>query len=132
MMWDPSLNTNIASVDKQHMKLIEVIETLDANIIHHHDADYIPSIIAFLDNYVAEHFKHEKELMLVSEYPNREKHLEAHADFILDFGDLKKQAEVEGISVNIVTHLHDFLYDWLVDHIQHIDMAFARFYNRCE
>jgi hemerythrin len=76
--WNPDWETGIEKVDQQHRALFSQLETLMTAI--HQDAaeTRIPNLLAFLANYVEEHFRDEEIEMEATGYPGVAAHRAIH------------------------------------------------------
>jgi Hemerythrin HHE cation binding domain len=66
-VWDSQFETGIAEIDRQHLKLVQLINRLGRILVVETEADSLTralfSIFDELANYVEYHFKFEEELM---------------------------------------------------------------------
>jgi hemerythrin len=128
--WDEKYSVGIASVDEQHVMLIEIINDLfdacrqDKTFV---DEAFRIAIKKAID-YVIFHFAHEEKLQLESSYPDYATHKEQHEDFIKTIirsvDDYKSGKR--SVPNNFVRHL----LDWLLEHIAISDKAFGMYYCR--
>lgn len=77
--WDENFSVGIYEIDEQHKELFNLINNI-INIIK--EEDYTFSNLLFvvnnLDNYIAEHLRHEEMLMEKCSFPYKEKHIIEH------------------------------------------------------
>jgi len=124
--WDPSLETGMELVDKQHEALFMQIRIL----LDHSQADRVQETLEFMAVYVVEHFETEERLHRETEYPQGEEHLDAHNFFITVFKELKQEYDASGYNLIILMKIARFLLEWLRKHIRGQDQRFAEYFRR--
>jgi hemerythrin len=123
--WSDELLTGEPLVDLQHKTLFEMVEALRVAIESGlEQAIFADSLFATL-LYATEHFRDEEALMARVEYPGLAAQQRMHAAFASDAGEMAKAyAERQSVSAEV---LHDFLSDWLDNHVRTQDALLARF-----
>lgn len=127
--WSDNLSTGLASVDHQHQRLVEIINTLSNLHAQGSTVQEIAPVLAQLRDYTLFHFQHEADLMELWPVNAADKaaHLKAHHGFV---ERIKKAEElVASNPADVVDHLLSFLLKWLVHHITGIDTRMAREIN---
>lgn len=121
-VWEESMRTGDELVDLQHQELIRRLnQLLHAMVRRDVDAE-VPSMLSFLDRYIAEHFSHEETLMLKVQCPLVEANRRAHQEFLRRFEAFQEQmARDPGTSSLIAVKMLRDLSEWIVTHILHID-----------
>ena len=107
----------VTVIDYEHAFLIDYINKLENKEAH------VGAILEGLSNYANRHFLVEEELMVAYDYPQRDEHKRAHAEFRSKIASLWDDSGSPMVSSAVVA----FLKGWLVDHIITIDKAFAAF-----
>jgi hemerythrin len=130
MAWDNALNTGIEKIDAQHKALIEKVDEFLEACTHNEGQHQLESMLNFLISYTERHFSDEMELQELSGYTNARAHKELHMDFVVDLTDLKEHVHNAGICGDVINSAKSLLLGWLIDHISHEDMEFAKFYTR--
>ena len=74
-------------------------------------------------DYAQDHFTHEELLFGSSKYPDIDKHVKAHRDFIEEL--LKVQRNYEGGAALSIIELCTFLARWIKEHTSKMDTAFG-------
>jgi len=120
--WDDSYSLGIPILDKEHKKLLNLINTFLSAI---HTKDEQSTIIATFDNlleYTNEHFENEEAFMAEHKYPDLKEHKKAH---------IKLKKEVIQINQNkdyvFSENIADFLIAWLTNHIMGTDKKYAEY-----
>ncbi len=126
--------TGIQFIDEEHTKLFEITNRLYE--ISHDEFipdkfDYIVDVIRELQDYTKYHFHHEEEFMKSMNYKRLFSQLVSHNDFIehLDAIDLE---DVDLAQEEAIVKLLNYLYDWLVNHINGSDKLIAQSLKEAE
>ncbi len=129
--WRDIYSTNIAEIDKQHKKLLEIGSQLSGLIRSKDDVDHYDEIVELLDelkNYTIYHFKTEEELMEKYGYEGLDEHKKTHQAFIdkiNEVGSADIDNNQKGISMEILV----FIADWIEKHILKVDHMYKDFFN---
>jgi hemerythrin len=125
--WDDNLRINIEVIDNQHKKLVGFINELHAAMKERKAKDVLGKIIEGLKDYAIEHFSTEEKYFDQFGYRNAFSHKRDHQGFIDKVNDFK--AGFDSGKAMLSMKIMDFLKDWLVKHIQKVDMAYAPFFR---
>lgn len=125
IQWSDSLGAGIVWMDYQHQTLIEKINFLYTAILEKKGVELIAETLAFLDDYIANHFALEEKYMQACSYPERSEHMEAHEQFCRNIQDLKTITTVKGELV--AESLCYDLFEWFKNHITNTDKKFGLF-----
>ena len=122
IVWDSSFETGIAEVDAQHLRLVDIINSL-ADAIGHTPKDALKDIVDQLKEYAQYHFRTEEKIMEEAGYSDIAAHRDEHAVFVdqVLLFDLDVILASEGLAWDM---LH-FLRGWLTNHILVVDKKFA-------
>ncbi len=124
--WSKELEVGVDTIDAQHRELFAAINSLlpgETSAL----PEEIPGVVAFLEDYVVNHFGMEEVYMRRLTYPGYPSHKNEHVQFIGEFYDLRDEFDENGGSPEIADRLGRFLGDWLVNHIGAVDKALGRF-----
>gem|GEM_PF-426667 len=128
--WDESLCIGVYAIDKQHMKLVELVDEFLEAVARGRGDDITEEIIARLREYTVRHFHDEESYMEEIHYPARGEHHAAHRELArsvkLFQRDLYKRRDV---SVDVLRH---FLKKWLISHILDCDMKIGEWVRKEE
>ena len=125
--WDDSLSVNIALVDRQHRKLVELINQLFEALRAGKGKEALAPVLESLVDYTQRHFTDEERMMNSHGYPGLEEHREAHAHLIARVTEF--QTKLAQGKETISSELFNFLKSWLLHHIKEKDKAYAPFLN---
>lgn len=118
--WSNIYTVGIDIIDNQHKKIFELINKT-YYIDQMNDIEY-QKLLNELNIYANNHFKLEEKLFEITKYPGTMTHLQEHNNF----REKIKQWNEKSKSV-FEFELFDFLVDWLIEHILHVDMKYASF-----
>ncbi len=121
--WDTSIKIGIDAIDKQHKRLVDLINKLNSAMTNREGNRVLLSILTELADYTVEHFADEEEMMRKAGYEKLEGHKKIHRKLVAQVLDFKKQFEEGSATVSI--ELMSFLADWLISHIQGTDRQYV-------
>jgi hemerythrin len=125
IQWDNSFSVSITEIDKQHQKLIAIINDLNESMKQGRGKDVLSQIIGDLFTYAGEHFAHEEKYFDKFGYPAAASHKIEHANFVKKVTEFKNGFNNGQLALTVeVMH---FLKDWLKNHIQGIDKKYGPF-----
>lgn len=125
IQWRDSYNTGVEQFDREHHKIVDLIDVLYSCVRDKRESSEITGAIDELVKYTGYHFDNEEQAMKQAGYPELESHQDEHSR-------LKKQAlEFQAIGQVIerekVRDFYQFLRVWLVDHIVGCDKKYGEF-----
>jgi hemerythrin len=121
--WSPSYQTGVASIDTQHQKLVGYLNDLEAAIAAGAGSREIPALVAKMEAYADEHFRHEEGCMHQMNCPTAQINISAHREFMNMVAAAKQRlAGGGGGAALIATRMHRELSDWMINHILRIDV----------
>ncbi len=121
----PELHTGFHEQDRQHQKLIDIMNALYVAFGKSNDKASIGRVIDELIDYTKTHFEWENVLMKDLGFSATEGHMAIHKKFVDEVIDLKHRfnSGEQIMGVNVM----DFLKDWLERHILKTDVVLAKF-----
>jgi hemerythrin len=125
--WTSDLATGVHMIDEQHKELFRRISDLLEACGKGKGKQEVGNVIAFLEQYVVEHFAAEEQQMTSANYPLASAHKSQHHIFMENFSSLKRQFENEGAGVHIVVSTNQLVVDWLRKHIHKMDKELGLF-----
>jgi hemerythrin-like metal-binding protein len=122
IVWKEEYNIGIPQIDKQHRKLVSLIN-------HMSQAEMNGGMVSYvfddLDLYVKEHFRAEEELLRAFEYPDFEAHKQEHRTFEGWLSAVRQSFNLGGSSAHLIAQsMNAYLRNWLINHILESDMAY--------
>ncbi|KAB2845499.1 MAG: bacteriohemerythrin [Melioribacteraceae bacterium] len=125
--WNNSFSVNNVDIDKQHKKLVELINSLHDAMGQGKSREVLGVIFNDLISYTKSHFKFEENCMLDKKYPDYTAHRLEHQKLTNQV--LKLKQEFDSGKVVISIDLLNFLKDWLKKHILESDKKYVPFFN---
>ena len=122
--WSDSYRVGIRLIDIDHRNLFEIINTLHAGIVRGLSGKALNIALAGLIRYVDEHFEREENLMREYQYPDFERHRDAHREMIRAVYAIRKIQTSDPASIDL-GRLMEFLGDWLKQHVLSADRDYV-------
>jgi hemerythrin-like metal-binding protein len=130
--WDDSLKLGIAVVDRQHERLIEIINRLYEATLEGRGADVIGEIMDELIIYTATHFSMEEKYFAQFNYADAEEHKQEHdalIEKVTAFVDAFEKAPAESRAA-LAKELLQFLQIWWRYHMMDTDSKFVALFRQ--
>jgi len=124
--WSQAFSTGIEEVDNQHKALIDQINTLNIAMQSGQGQESLGETLAFLEDYVREHFRDEERYMDRFDCPVAEQNRKAHAEFLTTFAALRNRYDARLAKGPLVLEINSYLSTWLVQHIGSIDVQLKK------
>lgn len=121
--WDASLEVGVDFVDMQHQYLVNLINRMQWAVAQSETVEVAKTLLD-LRAYADIHFHEEEELMRDEGYPGLEGHCKQHEGFIQRVTMFLNELETTPLAISMESL--NFLRDWLVQHIQVSDFAYAK------
>ncbi|MBA3022992.1 MAG: bacteriohemerythrin [Gammaproteobacteria bacterium] len=119
--WSNELDTGIEVIDKQHRRIVDLINELNtAN--EGGDTAVINHVLGELVDYTLSHFSFEEELQEKANYPFFKAHKRVHEIFTKRVGEFQQRA---ANGENVAPELLSMLKIWLVNHIKGDDADYV-------
>ena len=124
--WDPaSLSVGIAEMDNQHKRIIDIVNNFNRSVQSGVSSQGAARALEELVDYAKGHLQAEEELLRRYNYPDYDQHKRIHTMMLDKLAHLQQRA-ASG-EKGAVLEVMNFVRDWLVNHIQKIDMKYGRF-----
>jgi hemerythrin len=127
IQWDESFSVNVTEIDKQHQRLVEMINELYDAMRQGKGKVVIGKTINGLVDYADLHFKTEEKYFDLFAYSDALAHKREHADFVKKVTEFRSGLESGKLSLSL--DVMNFLSDWLQNHIKVVDKKYAPFFN---
>jgi hemerythrin len=127
LQWDSSFSVNVVEIDKQHQKLVAMINNLNDAMKQGKGKDALAIIINELFTYAGNHFATEEKYFDKFKYPAATSHKFEHTNFVKKVSEFKNGFDSGKMSLTI--EVMNFLKDWLKGHIQGTDKKYGPFFN---
>ncbi len=123
--WTADLATGVDAIDIQHKELFKRTNALLEACKRGEGRDVVVSTVAFLMQYVVEHFNAEEELMRRAAYAGFAEHAKKHRDFRKTVDELGKDIMEKGVGADTVIQVNRVIVGWLSTHIRRTDREMA-------
>lgn len=122
-----ALTTGVKMIDIHHKELIAAINDLADAIEEGKGANSVKKILTFLEFYAEWHFNHEEKCAHKNQCPLAEVNQNAHAIFLDHVKNYKLEYRQKDIDEDAIARkIHQELSQWLVNHIQGIDIKLGQ------
>ncbi|MHC1702100.1 MAG: bacteriohemerythrin [Humidesulfovibrio sp.] len=129
--WDDALTLGDETIDRQHKRLVELINQMDDNRDAPDREMQVMRCITCMYLHAKEHFWDEEAFMARVGYPDRDRHAELHRQFVRRTHELTDCCLTDDAPY---IELLDFLVAWFKDHVATEDLrlvAFAKGRDAC-
>ncbi len=123
--WGPDFETGLKSIDEQHRKLVDMVNTLYDAMQQKKGKEVLGRLLDELIDYTVYHFGTEEEYFKRCDYPEAASHKKIHeglASKVMDFKEKFQKGEAM-----LSYDLMNFLKNWLANHICVTDKEYAPF-----
>lgn len=127
LQWEDSLSVGIELIDLQHKQWIDHFNRTVEAVAAQQGAMHITKTLGFLIEYTEDHFATEERHMAANHYAGLDEHKAKHDELRRTLADLVHDFEEEGVTHQLTEATGTFLGNWLIRHIQDVDMKFGAF-----
>ncbi len=127
MEWKEIYSVRVKEFDRQHKRLIDMINELHWAIKTGRGKAVVSYILTEMIDYATTHFEAEEKYMSGFEFPGYAQHKAEHNAFALKVLDFQKRYS-RG-SITLTFEVMNFLEEWLIKHIQGTDKKYGTFLN---
>lgn len=128
IIWKEGFSVNVQELDKEHKKLIDMINKLIDVANAPGVSEVILETLNEMTKYAQDHFIKEEGYMLKYGYPDYRSHKKEHDEFKLKTAEFCEDAAKD--KTTIPTEIITYLRDWFVRHILNLDMKCGPFFNK--
>ena len=114
----------IDSIDKQHAKLLEMINQLKESMALGDSRPLLESLIEKLYAFAQGHFAYEEQLMDQADYPGLLLHQQQHQEYLGQILELFHRW-ADGGNFMIAVEVHKLMVQWATEHILEHDRLYA-------
>ncbi len=127
LSWSKDLETGIELIDNQHKEMFRQVKIFLDAVQQKKSDDEVFKLVKFLESYIIDHFKTEEEYMEKYDYSGTPYHKKEHQIFSETVTNLVKKVETEGPRIDVIIEATRTSGSWLINHIQKVDKAMAKF-----
>jgi len=128
--WSERLLVGVPEIDAQHKELYRRIDRFLRALSARKGKSEVLPLMAYLDDYIREHFAAEQQMMELSEYAGLGDHMAEHHFFEEEYRRLCARLDGEGATPALARELVALLVDWLDRHLESTDRAFGAHLSR--
>lgn len=130
MNWTNTMSTGVDAIDKQHKKLLELINSLHDKCVAQCPRDELESAANEFYQYTLKHFATEERFMDQHNYPEYDAHIKQHMEGTMKAGEFFGDYLIN--SKTLDSEFLDFLKTWFTEHICTVDKRLGDFLcNQC-
>jgi len=126
LLFTPDLSIGVDAIDAQHRELFGRANALLGAVNRGTGSAETFRTLAFLGEYILDHFGMEERLMATSGYPAASKHRAEHVELIEAYERLRHRFARTGADTPLRLELEGVLGDWLVRHVRVTDAQLGR------
>ncbi len=120
--WNDKFSVAISMIDEEHKKLIGILNKVVFTKGNNSNPEELREVLREMAKYALKHFKTEETYMKELNYPGYQNHKKEHEDF---FDKTLEYFHKAGNEYRHILHeLHEYLTQWLVNHIQVTDRKY--------
>lgn len=121
--WNDTLSVKINSIDAQHKKLVELINTFYENIQKGSTKGKLLELIDALKQYTVYHFSTEERYMMRFNFPEYKNHKQEHDKFVETVLDFEKRYKNGKLILTV--EITNFIKEWVTNHIKGTDKKYS-------
>ena len=127
LAWKEDYSVRVRQFDDQHRRLIEMVNKLHDAVALRKGPKIQSDVLSSFAAYTQTHFSDEERVMMQNRYPGFHAHKKAHDQLVARVRAVQRQIEAGDGAVS--PGVMNFLKDWLLDHIQGVDMQYGPYLN---
>lgn len=124
MVWNDRLSVGVARLDKDHKKLLAVLNEMYALLQRGSAGEVLDDVLESLVDYTRRHFENEERLLIETRYPDLEVHKLEHEKMVAWLNQLRSRRTL-GTAAGPSLETVNYLKDWLFDHILGSDQRYS-------
>lgn len=131
MLWKDRYELGVVLIDAQHKELFTRVEAfmkiLRSSLCWEDKVQKVNETLAFMRQYVVEHFNAEEAYQKSIGYPHYEAHKKIHADMVSYVLSMSAEYEKSGFDEQLIQRFGGKLLTWLINHVAAEDQRIAYF-----
>jgi hemerythrin len=121
--WKKDYELGFRLIDAQHQKYAETLDKLNSAIRANNRNDILLEVFDGLTSYINIHFETEEKYFAEFDYPDAEKHILKHREFISTISVYRDK--LENGTLGFTFELIEYLENWLVEHLSTMDKNYV-------
>lgn len=128
--WESKLSVKVKEIDEQHRQFIDILNRLGDMVNARDLPERMGLVLQELTEYAEKHFATEEGYFDKFSYEGIEEHKKAHQELKASIaGFVEKRNDPAKDVYETYLELLDFLADWLVNHLEDMDMKYVKCFN---
>jgi len=123
--WRDSYSVGIEKLDKEHLKLVELVNDMYIIVRDKGDIVALNSCIERVVEYTQFHFYSEEVAMEEKNFPGLDEHKKIHNDLVVQVIAFVERVKIEGEELR--AEFYHFLRKWLIEHIVVEDQKYSEY-----
>jgi hemerythrin-like metal-binding protein len=123
LQWNESYSVHVDEMDRQHMRLFDLINQLSDAMSKGHGREVLGKTIEALLSYTKTHFTAEEKLLTQCHYAELKAQQAMHKTFVDKVTEFKTQCDSGRLTLSVA--VISFLTDWLKKHIRQEDAKYG-------
>jgi hemerythrin-like metal-binding protein len=125
IQWDDAYDVGLKEIDDQHKRLLDIINSIICEQQDKYDTTKFKSSLSTMIHYAYTHFATEERILIQTEYPDLERHVLEHIDFIIK--TLGLALDIDRGKGENRKELLRYLKEWFSTHVLGIDREYIPF-----
>jgi hemerythrin len=117
-------------INQQHIDIANAINKLIDMSRRNFTREELENFLVEVKKQIVQHFQDEEKFMIDSNFPNYETHKKQHTECIETVQELIKVFESQKNIKFFIKHIINVLSFWLLEHVDHHDTFFFRYYQK--
>jgi hemerythrin len=128
LVWKDEYSVKVKEIDDQHKQLFDIINNLIKVLNTAPKEETINEIVKNIIKFKEAHFATEEKYFAQFNFEGAEEHIVAHKTF----GEKVVAVQVahQGDTIGFAFALVDFLEDWLIGHLMHMDQKYVECFTK--
>lgn len=126
-VWDESYSVGVEEIDKQHQKMLEIINRLYGLLAKFDVAGELSGVINEIMEYADYHFSTEEKYFKDFNYEETEEHIRLHNEYRKKVNDFFSDYKKGSLALSF--DVLDYLEDWWLGHIHNIDKRYTQCFH---
>lgn len=128
LSWTPNMSVGVAVFDEDHRRIVDLVNELHDAIEAGHSSQALGVVIDKLLDYACTHCRREEALFDQTGYPEAAEHRKEHEALYATAAGMKDRFQHDSSS-RFALEVMNYMYGWLVHHIQGSDKLYAPHLN---
>ncbi|AHC16577.1 bacteriohemerythrin [Salinispira pacifica] len=120
--WTDDMSVGNPIIDTQHRRLIDLVNDFHRALENGRGQESISFVLDNLNDYIEMHFRSEEALFRISDYPEKDAHMEEHRRLMERVEEYLKR--FKSGNKYLTVEILDFIQEWVEHHIKVTDAGY--------